>query len=382
MAEDATLMDAGTDAGSNPKRGRQGRAGALRTLALVVVAAALAAAGWWAIFERGRVETDNAYVGGDTAQVTPQVAGTVIEVKVGGTQAVKAGDVLVVLDDADARIAVAQAEAALAQARQRFDQARAQADAARSRAAARAADIASARSRLAEAEAMLKRAEGEFSRRARLAASGAVSAEELATARAALAAATATRDAARTAVAAAQDTAQSAAGDAAAAAALVAGTTPATAPDIRAAEAALARAKLDLERTVIRAPIAGIVTNRNVQVGQRVPAGAVLMTLVPTTGLFVDANFKESQLAAIRTGQKVELTSDLYGGSVTYHGTVVGLAGGTGAAFALIPAQNATGNWVKVVQRLPVRIALDEAELKAHPLRVGLSMTAVVDTRP
>ncbi|WP_156256810.1 HlyD family secretion protein, partial [Sandarakinorhabdus oryzae] len=168
---------------------------------------------------------------------------------------------------------------------------------------------------------------------------------------------------------------------AAAAAALVKGTTPATAPDIRAAEAALARARLDLARTVIKAPIAGIVTNRNVQVGQRVAAGAPLMTLVPTAGLFVDANFKESQLKAIRIGQPVELESDLYGGDVTYHGKVVGLAGGTGAAFALIPAQNATGNWVKVVQRLPVRVALDPAEVKAHPLRVGLSMTAVVDTR-
>ncbi|WP_164157245.1 HlyD family secretion protein, partial [Sandarakinorhabdus rubra] len=174
---------------------------------------------------------------------------------------------------------------------------------------------------------------------------------------------------------------QSARGDAAAAAALVAGTTVATAPDIRAAEAVLARARLDLERTVIRAPVSGIVTNRNVQVGQRIAAGAVLMTLVPTTGLFVDANFKESQLSNLKIGQKAELTSDLYGGSVTYHGEVVGLAGGTGAAFALIPAQNATGNWVKVVQRLPVRILLDEAEVKAHPLRVGLSMTAVVDTR-
>jgi membrane fusion protein, multidrug efflux system len=118
-----------------------------------------------------------------------------------------------------------------------------------------------------------------------------------------------------------------------------------------------------------------------VQVGQRVAGGAALMTLVPTSGLYVDANFKESQLKAIRVGQTVALESDLYGNSVIYHGTVTGMAGGTGAAFALIPAQNATGNWVKVVQRLPVRVALDAAELKAHPLRVGLSMTAVVDTR-
>ena len=376
MASTDVAAETGKDTG-NPKRGR-----ALRVLGGVVVIAALLAGLYWAIFSRGRVETDNAYVGGDTALVTPQLAGTVVQVKVGGTQAVQAGDVLVVLDDADARIAVAQAEAALAQARQRYGQAGALADAAAARAAGRAAEIAAARSRLAEAEAMLARVKGEYDRRQTLAGSGAVSNEELAAARAALAAANATREAARTAVAAAQDTARSAAGDAAAAAALVKGTTIATAPDIRAAEAALARARLDLSRTVIRAPVAGIVTNRNVQVGQRVAGGAPLMTLVPTTGLFVDANFKESQLERIREGQKVELESDLYGSNVTHHGTVVGLAGGTGAAFALIPAQNATGNWVKVVQRLPVRIALDEAELNAHPLRVGLSMTAVVDTRP
>jgi membrane fusion protein, multidrug efflux system len=370
MADVAATIEA------NPKRAR-----ALRLFAGVVVIAALAAAAWWAIFERGRVETDNAYVGGDTALVTPQLAGTVAEVKVGGTQAVNAGDVLVVLDDADARIAVAQAEAALAQARQRYGQAGAAADAAAARASGRTAEIAAARSRLAEAEAMLARVQGEFDRRQTLAGSGAVSNEEVSAARAALTAATATRDAARTAVTAAQDTARSALGDAAAAAALVKGTTLATAPDIRAAEAALARARLDLERTVIKAPVAGIVTNRNVQVGQRVAGGAALMTLVPTSGLYVDANFKESQLKAIRVGQTVALESDLYGNSVIYHGTVTGMAGGTGAAFALIPAQNATGNWVKVVQRLPVRVALDAAELKAHPLRVGLSMTAVVDTR-
>jgi membrane fusion protein (multidrug efflux system) len=374
MASTDVAAETGKD--SNPKRGR-----ALRVLGGVVVIAALLAGLYWAIFSRGRVETDNAYVGGDTALVTPQLAGTVTEVKVGGTQAVQAGDVLVVLDDADARIAVAQAEAALAQARQRYGQAGAMADAAAARAAGRTAEIASARSRLAEAEALLARVKGEFDRRQTLAGSGAVSNEELGAARAALAAAMATRDAARTAVAAAQDTARSAAGDAAAAAAMVRGTTLSTAPDIRAAEAALAKAKLDLDRTVIKAPVAGIVNNRNVQIGQRVAGGAPLMTLVPTVGLFVDANFKESQLKTIRLGQSVELESDLYGGSVTYHGKVVGMAGGTGAAFALIPAQNATGNWVKVVQRLPVRIALDDTEVKAHPLRVGLSMTAVVDTR-
>lgn len=374
-------MDAVTDQAKMGEAGNPKRARALRVLAGVVVIAALLAAAWWALFARGRVETDNAYVGGDTALITPQVGGTVARVAVGGTQAVKAGDVLVVLDDADARIAVAQAEAALAQALQRYGQAGALADAAAARARGRAAEIAAARSRLAEADAMLARVRGDYERRRGLAGSGAVSAEEIASAEAALKAATATRAAAQTAVAAAEDTARSAEGDAAAAAALVTGTTRTTAPDVRAAQAMLARARLDLERTVIRAPIAGIVTNRTVQIGQRIAAGAPLMTLVPTTGLFVDANFKESQLKAIRVGQKVELKSDLYGGDAVYHGTIVGLAGGTGAAFALIPAQNATGNWVKVVQRLPVRIALDDKEIAAHPLRVGLSMTAVVDTR-
>jgi membrane fusion protein (multidrug efflux system) len=371
MAETESLAPA-----ANPKRAR-----ALRILAGVVVIAGLGAGIWWAAFERGRVETDNAYVGGDTAQVTPQLPGTVARVLVGGTQAVNAGDVLVVLDDADARIAVAQAEAALAQAQQRFTQAAATADAAGARAAGRQADVAAARARLAEADAVLARARGEFERRQQLAGSGAVSAEELAAARAALAAATAAQSAATNAVNAATDGARAATGDAAAATALVRNVTIATAPDVRAAQAMLDRARLDLARTVIRAPIAGIVTNRNVQVGQRVAGGAPLMTLVPTAGLFVDANFKESQLKAIKAGQPVELTSDLYGGDVVYHGRVTGMAGGTGAAFALIPAQNATGNWVKVVQRLPVRVTLDPAELKAHPLRIGLSMTAVVDTR-
>ncbi|MEI6486275.1 MAG: HlyD family efflux transporter periplasmic adaptor subunit [Sphingomonadales bacterium] len=360
----------------NPRRAR-----ALRVLAGVVVTAALLATAYWLIFSRGRVETDNAYVGGDIALVTPQVGGTVAKVAVGGTQLVKAGDVLVVIDDADARIAVAQAEAALAQALQRYGQAGALAQAAQARASGRNAEIAAARSRLAEADATLARVRGDYDRRRSLAGSGAVSAEEIAAADAALKAAIATRAAAQTAVAAAEDTARSAQGDAAAAAALVTGTTRETAPDVRAAQAQLARARLDLDRTVIKAPIAGIVTNRNVQIGQRIAAGATLMTLVPTTGLFVDANFKESQLKTIRVGQKVELKSDLYGSDAIYHGTVVGMAGGTGSAFALIPAQNATGNWVKVVQRLPVRIVLDDAEVRAHPLRVGLSMTATVDTR-
>jgi len=161
--------------------------------------------------------------------------------------------------------------------------------------------------------------------------------------------------------------------------ALIAGTSVDTSPDVAAAKARLDQARLDLERTVIRAPIDGVVTNRQIQVGQRVAAGSAVMTIVPVSSAYVDANFKEGQLARVRPGQKVELKSDLYGGDVVYHGRVIGFSGGTGSAFALIPAQNATGNWIKVVQRLPVRIALDPKELAQHPLRVGLSMEAEID---
>ncbi len=139
------------------------------------------------------------------------------------------------------------------------------------------------------------------------------------------------------------------------------------------------KARLDVERTVIRAPIDGVVARRQVQLGQRVAPGSPIMSIVPITQVYVDANFKERQLSRVRVGQDVELTSDLYGGDVTYHGKIVGLGGGTGSAFALIPAQNATGNWIKVVQRLPVRVKIDERELAEHPLRVGLSMEATID---
>jgi membrane fusion protein, multidrug efflux system len=170
---------------------------------------------------------------------------------------------------------------------------------------------------------------------------------------------------------------QLAAGDA-----LIQGTTVDTHPDVLAAEARVRQAELDLARTEVRAPIAGIIARRSIQTGQRVAAGAPMMVVVPVERLYVDANFKESQLARVMPGQPVEMTSDLYGNSVVYHGRVVGIGGGTGSAFALLPAQNATGNWIKVVQRVPVRIALDPAELAEHPLRVGLSMDVSINTRP
>lgn len=353
----------------------------LRILAIVVVTIAVLWGFWYFLTQAGRVHTDNAYVGADSAQVTALVSGPVKEVRVSGTQAVKKGDILVILDDADQRIAVADAEAALRLARQRYGQADANADAARARVTARGADIAQARARLRDANATVERARAELARRESIAGTGAVSGEELASARAALASASAARDLAAAGIASAEATRGSASGDLGAAEAVVRGTTINTAPDVAAAEARLEKARLDLARTVLRAPVDGIVTNRQVQVGQRIAAGAPIMVLVPIATAYVDANFKESQFQDIRIGQPVELTSDYYGGDVVYRGRVVGIAGGTGAAFSLIPAQNATGNWVKVVQRLPVRIALDPKQLKDHPLRVGLSMEATIDTR-
>ena len=353
----------------------------LRILALAVVTIAILWGLWYFITQAGRVHTDNAYVGADSAQVTALIAGPVKEVRVSGTQAVKKGDILVILDDADQRIAVADAEAALRLARQRYGQADANADAARARVAARGADIAQARARLRDANATVERARAELARRESIAGTGAVSGEELTAARAALASASAARDLAAAGIASAEATRGSASGDLGAAEAVVRGTTIDTAPDVAAAEARLEKAKLDLARTVLRAPVDGIVTNRQVQVGQRIAAGAPIMVIVPVATAYVDANFKESQFGDIRIGQPVELTSDYYGCDVVYRGKVVGIAGGTGAAFSLIPAQNATGNWVKVVQRLPVRIALDPKQLKEHPLRVGLSMEATIDTR-
>jgi len=376
-----TPAGATAEVGAGGEAARPNRRRLLGILAIVVVVVGLAFAIWYFVTQVGRVSTDNAYVGADTAQVTALVSGPVAEVRVGGTQAVRKGDILVILDSADAKVDVATAEAALFQAQQRYGQASAQVGSARAKLASRGADIAQARARLAEANAGLTRARIDLNRRQSLAGSGAVSGEELSSARAALATAQAARDLAAAGIASAQATSESASSDVAASEALTRGTSIATAPDVAAARARLEAARLNLARTVIRAPIDGVVTNRQVQVGQRIAAGAPIMTLVPLATAYVDANFKENQLRKVRIGMPVELTSDFYGSDVVFHGKVIGYAGGTGAAFSLIPAQNATGNWVKVVQRLPVRIALDPKELRDHPLRVGLSMDAVIDIR-
>jgi membrane fusion protein (multidrug efflux system) len=287
--------------------------------------------------------------------------------------------VLVRLDPINARIALSQAEADLAEARRRFRQTVATGGALSAQVDARGADIAQARAQLSSAEADLAKARSDLAHREELAPGGAVSGEELTTARKAFAAAQAAVSAARARVAQAEAGRSSAQGELSANRALVGGLTEDNDPGVLAAKARVEAARLDLERTVIRAPISGIVGKRQIQLGQRVAQGTPIMMIVPIDKLYVEANFKEGQLGKVRVGMPATATADLYGGSVVYHGKVTGIAAGTGASTALIPAQNATGNWIKVVQRLPVRIELDPKELAAHPLRIGLSMEVEVD---
>jgi len=334
----------------------------------------------YAFIDRDHVSTDNAYVSADSAQVTPLVSAAVVAVPVVNTQVVRKGDILLQLDDSDARLALAKAEAEYFKARRGFAQTAANSGSLAAQVGARDADIGQAQAQLASAKASFGKARIDLSRRQELATSGAVSGEELTTAKNAYSTAQANLALARAAVAQASATRGAARESLAANQALIAGSTVDTSPEVAAAKAKLDQARLDLQRTVIRAPIDGVVTNRQVQVGQRISAGSPVMTIVPVGSVYVDANFKEGQLKKVRPGQSVELVSDLYGDDFVYHGKVAGFSGGTGSAFALIPAQNATGNWIKVVQRLPVRVQLNPKELASHPLRVGLSMEAKIDT--
>jgi membrane fusion protein, multidrug efflux system len=299
----------------------------------VITVVALGWAAYAYLIGSNFVSTDNAYVAAYSATLTPQTSGAVSEVRVRDGQAVHSGDVLVVLDDADARLALASVTA---------------------RAAFGDADIVRNGALVTSARNTLERTRSEYQRRQKIERSGAVSAEDLATAKAGNDAA----EAALRAATAALDQAQAAKLE---------------------AQAAVSIAQLNLDRTIIRAPIDGIVARRRVQVGERVALGSELLTIVPIDQAYVEANFKETQLRKIRVGQRVTLTADRYGSSVEYQGRVEGIGGGTGSAFAIIPAQNATGNWIKVVQRLPVHITLKAEELREHPLRVGLSMEATVD---
>jgi membrane fusion protein (multidrug efflux system) len=314
---------------------------------------ALAALLWWWLYASRYQSTDDAYVAGDLVGVMSQVSGTVIAIGADETDRVQAGDVLVSLDPTDARIALQAAEQQLArtvrQVRTVF------------------ANRGQGAALVAERRADLERAQADFNRRKNLTASGAVSAEELGHARDAL-------NAAREALSAAEKSL-------AASAALVGRTGVADNPDVQAAATAVENAWLNVQRTGVRAPVSGYVARRSVQLGERIAPGTPLLAVVPLERVWIEANYKEVQLKNMRIGQPVKVVSDLYGGKVEFHGRVAGLGLGTGSAFSLLPAQNATGNWIKVVQRVPVRIRLDAQELREHPLRIGLSTLATVDVR-
>lgn len=347
----------------------------------VVALSAIAAGVYWFTYGSHFVSTDNAYAAVEVAQVTSAVGGTINEVLVTDTQAVKKGQILVRIDPADARLALAQAEADLNRAVRRVRGFVANDASLKAQITAREADEKKAAAQLRAAEADFERAKIDLQRREALAASGSVSGDELTRVQNAFTTAKANLEATRAAAAQAQANQTMALGSREANAVLIANVSEENNPEVALARARRDQAALDLERTVVRAPVDGIVAKRQAQLGQRVSSGVPLLSVVPVQEMHVDANFKEVQLENVRAGQPVALQADIHGSSVTYHGIVEGFSGGSGAAFAAIPAQNATGNWIKVVQRLPVRIKLDSKELQAHPLKVGLSMSARIDTR-
>jgi membrane fusion protein (multidrug efflux system) len=319
------------------------------TAAFILAGAAYAA--YYTLVLSGRADTDNAYVGGNLVTVSSQVAGSVIEITADETQMVQAGAEIIKLDPADAAVALNQAEARLAsvvrQQRERYS------------------NVEQFDAMVAQRTVELKAAQDDLARRLPLAADHTVSGEDIAHARRAV-------DNARAALTVAQK-------QVAAARAGVSGVALAQHPYVQAAKADYIAAWLASRRNAIVAPVTGYVAKRSVQVGSRITPGAPLLTIVPLDQLWVEANFKESELRDIRVGQPATVEADMYGSKVEFHGKVLGLSAGTGSAFSLLPAQNASGNWIKVVQRVPVRIALDPKELAAHPLRVGLSATASID---
>ncbi|MEQ4530067.1 MAG: multidrug efflux MFS transporter periplasmic adaptor subunit EmrA [Mixta sp.] len=345
-------VNAETQHPQKPGNKKKKRKGALIFLAVLFVLAGVAYLIYWALVLRHFEETDDAYVAGNQVQIMAQVAGSVNKVRFDNTDFVKKGDVLVTLDKTDAEQAFEKAQTALATSVRQTHQLMINSKQYQ-------ASIALQKTALAQAEADLKRREP-------LGASNLIGREELQHARDAVATARAQLD-----VAVQQYNANQAA---------ILDTSLENQPAVKQNAAALRDAWLTLQRTEIRSPIDGYVSRRSVQVGAQISTSTPLMAVVPATNVWIDANFKETQLAGVRIGQPATVVSDIYGDDVIYHGRVVGLDMGTGAAFSLLPAQNATGNWIKVVQRLPVRIELDAKEVADHPLRIGLSTLVKVDT--
>jgi membrane fusion protein, multidrug efflux system len=353
MTTDANMPQAGTASAATVGKPLPGsRLGQLLGIAVAVIVV-IGAALWWLFAGQYRETTEDAYVDGNVVAVTAQVAGVVTAIAADNTDYVNAGSNVVKLDDTDARLVLARAEAQLART---VRQVRAQ-----------YANVGQTRAGLQLREVELTKAKADLARRRELVASGAISGEEVKHA----------EDAVRAATAGLGVATQQLAGSNA----LVDRTTIAGNPDVLAAASQVRDAWVAVYRTDVPAPVTGMVTKRNVQLGQKISPGIALMSVVPLDHLWVDANFKESQLRHICIGQKVDLVADVYGDDVIYKGTVVGQEAGTGSAFSLLPAQNATGNWIKVVQRVPIRIALDPQQVAKHPLQLGLSMKVTVATR-
>ena len=324
----------------------------LRALVVVLVIAGLGWGLWYFLDGRWYEETDDAYVNGNVVQITPQVPGSVVTIGADDGDLVHAGDVLVKLDPADADVALQQARANLASTVRKVR--------------GLYSNVSGAQAEVAVRKVAVDKAQADYNRRRDLAKSGAISAEELSHALDAL-------TSAQSALTTAQQQLQSNK-------VLVDDTVVASHPDVQTAAARLRAAYLDDVRTSIIAPVDGYVAKRSVQLGQRVAPGTPLMAVVPLHEVWIDANFKETQLSSMRIGQPVEIRADVYGGKVSYKGKVESLGVGTGSAFSLLPAQNATGNWIKIVQRVPVRVFFTDAkQLEEHPLRIGLSTKVEVN---
>jgi membrane fusion protein, multidrug efflux system len=340
------MSDASTNSNSGRKRG-------FFILGVVIVLAGLAYGAYWFFDARFYETTDDAYVSGNIVAVTSRENGTVQALHVDNTQTVRRGQPLLELDPAVVNVNVASAESNLARAVRTVN--------------GEFSHAASSSAQVAQAQVALTLARTDYQRRQQASADGAVSGEELAHARDNVSAAEA-------AVAAAQ-------GGHAQTLSQIQGTDIANNPDVLTAEATLRNAIIAQGHMRIVAPVDGVVAQRTVQLGQQVTAGTPLMAVVSLSDVWIDANFKEVQLQDMRIGQPVTVTADIYGGKVTYHGHVEGLGAGSGSAFALLPPQNASGNWIKIVQRVPVRIALDPQDVTDHPLRVGLSVSASVSIK-
>ncbi|WP_434610004.1 HlyD family efflux transporter periplasmic adaptor subunit [Pseudomonas sp. R1-7] len=340
MATAETTQQTPQDAG-NPRK----RKVMLLALTLIVILGGVGVWAWHELYGRWSESTDDAYVNGNVVEITPQVTGTVVSIGADDGDLVREGQVLVQFDPNDAEVALQSAQANLArtvrQVRGLYS------------------NVDGMKAQVHAQEAEVQKAQENYNRRKNLAAGGAISQEELSHARDDL-------TSAQNALANARQQLKTTS-------ALVDDTVVSSHPDVQAAAAQLRQAYLTNARSTLIAPVTGYVAKRTVQLGQRVQPGTALMAVIPLDQLWIDANFKETQLRDMRIGQPVDIETDLYGSDVKYSGTIDSLGAGTGSAFALLPAQNATGNWIKIVQRVPVRIHINAEELARHPLRVGLS---------